>query len=392
VIEKKIFFNGLNELRAFAALAVIWHHIELFKSGDHIGSLFGSGYFSYFISNIGENGVHLFFVLSGFLITFLLLKEKEKHSTVLFKKFYLRRIFRIWPLYYLIVIIGFILIPFLAHTFDIFERVPFYYELISNPKNYSLNSALLYLLFLPNLAKLYFRVPGCSQAWSVGVEEQFYILWPLLIYVFARKKIVWVFVLLLLIFIFSHVFIQPDSFHLLPKNSSFTVMLTPRIYLILKILPIEYMTIGAVGGYLYAYHKDKVNDFSKSKYTYFLILGLIFVLLFFLITSKYFQNIILSFLFLSLILITVDDDNSVVFRNKLMSYLGTISYGIYMYHPFVMFLVFPFVNTYLKDNIIGYNVFVYGLVVGLTLIISHLSYKFIELRFIKYKDKKYKSL
>ena len=186
--EKKIFFNGLNELRAFAALAVIFHHIELFKSRDHISSLCESRFFSYFIGTVGKNGVHLFFVLSGFLITYLLLKEKEKYKTILFKKFFLRRIFRIWPLYYLIVIIGFILIPFLAHTFSLFEKIPYYYHLILEPKNYSLNAVLLYLLFLPNIALSHFRVPGCSQAWSVGVEEQFYILWPLLIYVFARKK------------------------------------------------------------------------------------------------------------------------------------------------------------------------------------------------------------
>ena len=394
MIEKKIFFNGLNELRAFAALAVIFHHIELFKSRDHISSLCESPFFSYFIGTVGKNGVHLFFVLSGFLITYLLLKEKEKYKTILFKKFFLRRIFRIWPLYYLIVFIGFILIPFLAHNFDIFERVPFYYELISNPKNYSLNAVLLYLLFLPNLALLYFRVPGCSQAWSVGVEEQFYILWPLLIYVFSRKKIVWVFVLLLLIFIFSHIFIQPDSFHLLPKNSSFTAMLTPRIYLILKILPSEYMTIGAIGGYLYTYYKAKINSFSKSKIFYLMTVFFVFSLLFFPLTPGYLKDITLGFLFLILILITISENNAIVFRNKKMMYLGKISYGIYMYHPFVMFLVFPFANTYFKDNhsTLYYNLFVYSFVFCITILLSHLSYKYFESVFIKIKDTKYKSL
>jgi peptidoglycan/LPS O-acetylase OafA/YrhL len=169
-------------------------------------------------------------------------------------------------------------------------------------------------------------------------------------------------------------------------------MLTPRIYLILKILPIEYMTIGAIGGYLYAYQKDKINLFSKSSFSYLLVILITSLFLFIPIVEKYLQNIILSILFLVLILITINDENTMAYRNKVFSYLGSISYGIYMYHPFVMFLVFPFANTYLKNNIIGYNVFVYGLVVGLTLIISHLSYKFIELRFIKYKDKRYKSL
>jgi peptidoglycan/LPS O-acetylase OafA/YrhL len=89
MIEKKIFFNGLNEIRAFAALSVIFHHIELFKNRDHISSLFESNFFSYFIGTVGKNGVHLFFVLSGFLITYLLLKEKEKCNTIFFKKFFL---------------------------------------------------------------------------------------------------------------------------------------------------------------------------------------------------------------------------------------------------------------------------------------------------------------
>ena len=216
----------------------------------------------------------------------------------------------------------------------------------------------------------------------------------MLIYLFARKKIVWVFFLLLLIFIFSHIFIQPDSFHLLPKNSSFTAMLTPRIYLILKILPIEYMTIGAIGGYLYTYYKAKINSFSKSKIFYLMTVFFVFSLLFFPLTPGYLKDITLGFLFLILILITISENNAIVFRNKKMMYLGKISYGIYMYHPFVMFLVFPFANTYFKDNdsTLYYNLFVYSLVFCITILLSHLSYKYFESVFIKIKDTKYKSL
>lgn len=395
MVEKKIFFNGLNELRAFAALSVIFHHIELFKSRDHISSLFESNFFSYFIGTVGKNGVHLFFVLSGFLITYLLLKEKDKHQTILFKKFFLRRIFRIWPLYYLIVIIGFVLIPYLANTFAIFEKVPYYFELISNPKNYSVDAVLLYLLILPNIALSYdFLIAGCSQAWSIGVEEQFYILWPLLVFVFSRRMIVWIFTSILLFFIFSYVFIQPDSFHLLPKNSSFTAMLLPRIYAILKIFPFEFMTIGAIGGYLYAYYDEKMKEFSKSKSLYLIVLGFVFLFLFFSLDFGYFQGLTLGFLFLFLILVTINDDNTAVFRNKPLSYLGKISYGIYMYHPFVMFLVFPFANTYFRDysSTLYYNLFVYFFVFSITIVLSHLSYKYFESVFIKIKDIKYKSL
>ncbi len=392
MVEKKIFFNGLNELRAFAALAVIFHHIELFKSRDYIGSMFDSP-FSYFIGTLGKNGVHLFFVLSGFLITFLLLKEKEKYKTVFFKKFFLRRIFRIWPLYYLIVLIGFVCIPFLAHNFNIFEKVPYYYDLISNPKNYSFNAVLLYILILPNIALSYnFLIAGCSQAWSIGVEEQFYILWPLLVFVFSRRIIVWIFTILLLFFILSYTFIQPDAFHLLSKDATFAEMLLPRIYALIKIFPFEFMTIGAISGYLYAYYQEKVEEFSKSKSLYFVVLGFVFFFLFYSLNIGYFQGLTLGFLFLFLILITISEENSIVFRNKPLSYLGKISYGIYMYHPFVMFLVFPFANSYLKDSLLEYNLFVYFFVFSITILLSHLSYKYFESIFIKIKDTKYKSL
>src|SRR5690554_6407842 len=135
--KKKIFFNGLNELRAFAALSVIFHHIELFKLRDGISSIFSNSYFHFFIEKLGKNGVYLFFVLSGFLITYLLLQEKSNnHNKISFKKFYLRRIFRIWPLYYTVIAISFILIPFLAFNFEIFRLTPYYFDLISDSLNY----------------------------------------------------------------------------------------------------------------------------------------------------------------------------------------------------------------------------------------------------------------
>lgn len=377
--EKKIFFNGLNELRAFAALFVIFHHIELFKNRDHSGSLFELRYFTYFINSVGKNGVYLFFVLSGFLITFLLLKEKEKLNTILFRKFFLRRIFRIWPLYYLIVAIGFVLVPYLAGTFDLFKNTPYYFELISNPENYSLKAFSLYLLFLPNLALDYFNiiVVGSSQAWSVGVEEQFYVIWPLLIFVFARKKIIYVFLVLLLSLMFIHVFFQPFF-----------------IFKILKIFPFEFMAIGSIGGYLYFYHKDKIVFFTKYKIIYILLITGILSLMFIPVVNLYLQSVFLSFLFLGLILTTINDQNKYVFRNKYMSHIGRISYGVYMYHPFILFLVFPLANTYFsyKGEMFFYNLFVYVFVFTLTILLSHFSYKYFESIFINIKDTKYKSL
>lgn len=154
------------------------------------------------------------------------------------------------------------------------------------------------------------------------------------------------------------------------------------------------MAIGAIGGYLFLYYNQKITFFTKFRFLYLLVIIAILILMFFSIIHQYIQSILLSILFLCLILFTVNDKNSYVFRNKFISYVGKISYGVYMYHPFVMFLIFPLVNKYFPFSINSfiYNIFVYLLIFTLTIIISHFSYKYFESIFISIKDKKYKSL
>ncbi|WP_312767464.1 acyltransferase [Epilithonimonas sp.] len=376
--RKTIFFSGLNELRAVAALAVIFHHIELFKFLGGTKSLFKNRYFSYFIEHLGKNGVYLFFVLSGFLITYLLISEKEKNGAINFRKFYLRRIFRIWPLYYMIIMIAFVIVPFLAKHFNIFSGTPVYYNRIMNFTNYTLESILLYIMFLPNVAlKLGKIVVGASQSWSVGVEEQFYILWPLIIAFFRKKLLIWVFGLMLMIFFVFNIF-YPKSF----------------LSYIASIIPFEFMAIGAAGGYCYSRFTGKITDYTKSPITYFITIILIGVLIAIPIFDLYVQSVILGFLFLLLILISIDQTNKGIFTNRSFSFLGNISYGIYMYHPFVMFLVFPISYKLLKlyDSIYIFNIFTYLLIPGLTIFLSYFSFKYVEKYFIKIKDSKFKTL
>jgi peptidoglycan/LPS O-acetylase OafA/YrhL len=203
-VVKKIFFNGLNELRAFAALSVIFYHIELFKNRDHIGSLFDISFFSYFIGRLGKNGVYLFFVLSGFLITYLLLKEKEKYKTILFKKFYLRRVFRIWPLYFLIIILAFFVFPYI----EVFK--------IPNQESASwyrmIYEFLLFCFLLPNLAssiRIFPFLPFASHTWSIGVEEQFYLIWPILIKKIKNRWVLMSLVILIYLMIKKIVMLLP---------------------------------------------------------------------------------------------------------------------------------------------------------------------------------------
>ncbi|OGX83570.1 hypothetical protein BEN49_02105 [Hymenobacter coccineus] len=128
---------------------------------------------------LGALGVNFFYVLSGFLITYLLLEEEQQHQSVDLRAFYRRRVLRIWPLFYACVAYGFLVAPLLMHLL----RVP-YHETAG---------LALHLAFLGNLDTVWRggqpTSSGLAVLWSVAIEEQFYLVWPvLLMFLFRRWR------------------------------------------------------------------------------------------------------------------------------------------------------------------------------------------------------------
>jgi peptidoglycan/LPS O-acetylase OafA/YrhL len=154
----------LDPLRLIASLAVLLaHSVLFFRTGTWSVVIFPR-----VIGYLGYYGVVFFCVLSGFLITYLLLKEREATGKIAIGNFYMRRILRIWPLYYLIILLSFFVLPYLWPW-----------------KEYWLGDVspgrklLVYALFLPNLANVIGpNVVTCFQTYSIGYEEQFYLFWP----------------------------------------------------------------------------------------------------------------------------------------------------------------------------------------------------------------------
>jgi len=162
--NNKIFFPGLNGIRAIAALIVIVFHTDQWS---HYFALKSYGFWDL---RMQSYAVVLFFVLSGFLITSLLIKEKEKFGTINLPKFYFRRILRIWPVYYTVLIIGFSLIVIFPGAIELGEK-----------HNLKL-TFLSYAVLIPNIGFYFGYSPDLvSILWSVGVEEQFYFFWPLIV-------------------------------------------------------------------------------------------------------------------------------------------------------------------------------------------------------------------
>jgi peptidoglycan/LPS O-acetylase OafA/YrhL len=374
----KVYFKGLSEIRAIAALFVLFHHLELYKHRDFISSIYDTP-LKYFISHLGKNGVYIFFVLSGFLITYLLLTEKKTKKKIDIKKFYFRRILRIWPLYYLIVLISFTIIPFLALNFETFQEEAHYYSLILFLQDSPLLTLLLFLLFLPNLAlSLRPAVVGASQSWSVGVEEQFYVIWPHLINRVEKKNI------LITLFV---------TICFLPQISKLTFYINPtlEIYLsrIIKLVPIHFMSVGAIGAFFIFYFKDEIQKILMNKYLFFL--NTISLFIFMSCDFKLpLRGLVFGFIIIFEILFIVQPHFKFNLRSKYLEKVGDISYGVYMYHPLVMYISFSFWNTiYPIENVILYNICIYSCVITSTLILSKLSFLLYEKPFIKLKNKKF---
>ncbi len=141
---------GLDGLRAVAVFAVIGFHYYRWPTG-------------------GASGVELFFVLSGFLITSLLLEEWRERSRISLPRFYLRRALRLLPALWFLLAVWAILAAHAGH----FQWTPLVYGL-----TYTTNLATI----------IQGHYPGLSHLWSLGNEEQFYLLWPLLLLVMLKRR------------------------------------------------------------------------------------------------------------------------------------------------------------------------------------------------------------
>ena len=367
-MDKPIYFKGLTELRGIAAVAVIFHHIELYKYRVGELSLFQNRYIKPFISGLGKNGVYLFFVLSGFLITYLLLQEKKATNTIKVRKFYVRRILRIWPLYYIILVISFFILPItLGHTFWGNEID---YQTRISQLEYGWNLTL-FIFFLSNLALIIFPpVVGAAQSWSVSVEEQFYLFWPLLVKIYHKNL-----PFMLIVIAIG----KPIALYVIAraaKKMGYDIAVALKF---LDALKIEFMAMGGLLSWMLINKKKQFEKiFNSNILIYFVSVILTGALL---TNSLPYLNAILFTLILGYIV-----RNG--FENKIFKKLGEVSYGIYMYHPIIMYLSFAFVHSFLANT--GWmitSIAEYLLVFLLTYLASILSYRYIEEYFLKLKSK-----
>jgi peptidoglycan/LPS O-acetylase OafA/YrhL len=307
----KKYYPALDSVRFFAWLAVFISHCVVFVFRTH------------YELAIGDLGVALFFVLSGFLITRLLLEEQDRTGSIQLPRFYGKRVRRIWPLYFLTLAIGFVWLRFAPQLSGIPGSA----------------APLWQFLFLGNLALIQTPTltPILAVLWSVSVEEQFYLLWPL----FVRGARKWIAAILALVCVISagnRALFYDDPGVL--AYATFSVM--------------GYLALGGFAAIAFA--QDTVCErLAKHASKIALVCGIAIAALLAmriaLVSRGAFETRFaagvfplffgIAFSVLILSLASIPSPNSVF--SKITAYLGKISYGLYCYHTIAllaMLLVF----------------------------------------------------
>lgn len=375
-IEKpqKVNFPNLDGFRFISFSLVFWFHVQkiifIHLEGrpeySVLQRLFGNG----------ELGVNFFFVLSGFLITYLLIQEKNNTGRVHILNFYARRILRIWPLFFLSVFLGFVVFPFFKSVAG-FEP-----KEIANP--------IYYIFFLNNFDYInqWPQFPDALSLivlWSVAVEEQFYLVWPLLLGVIRKNQYP---VLFVAIIIASLVF---RSFHVSENEHNIAVL--------------YFHTFSVMGdlaaGALIAYYSARQGSFvnwlkglNKATILFF-YLGSILIILFkdelfrgpFLII---FERIIIAGFFGMLIAEQNYSQNSFfkLSKFKVLTNFGKYTYGLYCFHFMILSIT---QNVAAKAGFVTDNlpvaILVSLLALAVTIITAYVSFHYFEQPFLKLKRK-----
>ncbi|MEH1849647.1 MAG: acyltransferase [Nostoc sp.] len=342
-IQKLSHIPGLDGLRGIAALMVMLFHFNWLPLGI---SLINK------VVVFGQTGVDLFFVLSGFLITRILISTKSQKNY--FTNFYIRRALRIFPLYYGFLIATYFILP----LFKIGETPPFSHQ-------------IWYYLYMQHIPDTFptLHSSGPGHFWSLAVEEHFYLFWPLLVYFLPRKHLIWACLGIILL----------------------SIVL--RIILLNFDIGVFYFTLcrfdALAIGSLLAYLESTNKLFVYRKY--FLNIGIysfVLLLISWLFTGGQHRDSVqiikstITAVFYSCVVAYLSIQNpqnlmSRIVENRFLVFTGKISYGLYVFHP----LIYSFTETTDYIHPIT-NLLVYC---SLTYLVAYIIYEKYEKLFLKFK-------
>lgn len=343
-----IHYPSLDGIRGLAILLVVFLH--------------NFGFMNYFF--FGWLGVDLFFVLSGFLITTILVNSLSKANFL--KIFYIRRILRIFPLYYLLLFLSFFVIP----------------QLSSLDVSYYKDNQFYMWTYFQNWLFIFKEPHGDKivlHTWSLAVEEQFYLIWPIIVLLIKKPKRLFVLMLLALFATgFLRYFIWSFKIEDLAYSSLYTFT------------RIDGLCIGSIVALSMKINPDMLKQYKPYIIFFAAIVNFGF---YFINNQNSFTLPYLAFagyttfalLFGILIYEAVINESNiirVIFNTKILRFFGKISYGLYVYHWPVYLLLFSYFRDWLiKKGFGGSNMTDLPaaiLVTFIAILISVISYELFE--------------
>jgi len=348
--------KGLDTLRAFAVFFVVMQHLGVwFDAGTPIGH-----FILYVLIPDGGFGVTLFFVLSGFLITSILLNAKRSTENnnhfFTIKNFFIRRALRIFPIYYLL-----LLVLFLVNYQDVRQHIVYFATYTSN-------------------ILIYHSGWNClSHTWSLSIEEQFYLVWPWLVLFIKDEYLKYLFTGAIVTGIVSTHFALYSG-HLHPM------------------LVYHFFDAFGIGGfYAYTRHEFKESDKVKKIIT---ALACICLVAYFYWKVMVYAEHPMHFIFMIktvhsiiavwLIMLVINNRSvwvkKYILENRFLNFIGKISYGIYLYHYVYNDALATPVNNFLNKVISHYssnisppdNHYYFWVHAAMIILISTIYYLFIE--------------
>jgi peptidoglycan/LPS O-acetylase OafA/YrhL len=345
------YYKSLDGLRGIAAMLVVIFHFYSYPNG-----YYSTDDYSLFkqVSAIGQHGVSLFFILSGFVITRILIHNKARDTY--FSSFFLKRILRIAPLYYIFLVFWFFVLPMIIPV----PEVP-------------LLNQLPYYIYLQNIFSTFgLPLSGPPHFWSLAVEEHFYLAWPFVVFLVPVNQLGKVIgISILLSFLLKYIMIRNK----LPIHD-FTLTRMDQI------LMGSWLSLAELKG---LFKSQSVRHFLKLA-----LLAIPFALIVYLLGSYfYFMKELLkysllgiSFAFLLAIVLSLKPTAILnrLLTNRVLQYLGRISYGIYVWHVIALILL----QFFLLTEIMLVDMFI---TIALTVLFAHVSYFYFERYFIRLKTR-----
>jgi len=317
----------------------------------------------------------LFFVLSGFLITYLIMAEIQLTGKLHLGKFYVRRVLRIWPLFFAVIFFGFVLFPFLNN--------------LAGNSSYPCGTLWTYMIFINNFDFMHMNLQGLDcfnpfifTTWSIAVEEQFYFGWPLLFLLVPRRFYHFIFpVVLLVSFGFRHHYHDSRN-HLLYHT----------------MCVLGDFAAGGWAAYIAMVYPKWLHPFKKLKNHWRVLMYASMPLIMFGRVwlfpwdpfSAYIHIIFISFFVFMIIDQNYNEHSAVKFSNlKRISWWGRYTYGLYLLAPVAFLLV---AKPMMKVPMIRSNFLVFlpvMMLISLVIlkIMAYISYEYFEVYFLKLKKR-----